>query len=373
MEDNGNPISSPAPLTPEVVKPKPRYGLAILIGVLSFFFLASLVAASYFYTQNQQLKKLAIVAQPTPPLQPSVTLVKEAPSDPTAGWQTYTGKNFTFKYPPQLTHQKDQNDIVRFTDDSQSLYLVLDDNLNNEYTKPVGNEFHGLNNITTTLLNQIEGFIIVGENGMVVGPTGKKQKEAFVNSNGKALIFGCETNNVCIDGGLDQILSTFKFTDEIKPTASSTSYKPGSGWQTVNNPTLGISVCLPPKWEFGDLGKSQMSGEIFYARDPQYRPNASAISSYPYNGGSRRDEYINLKTKYEYEPEKLKGQTTVKEVTINGKSFLAIAIPSFPEVLVTAIDDKLYAIDIDYDPMVNDSEAAFRKDIQTIAGCLKQI
>jgi hypothetical protein len=183
---------------------------------------------------------------------------------------------------------------------------------------------------------------------------------------------------------VSQILSTFEFTQgiqndqftdaqtsETKSSASATTYKPGSDWQTVNHSNLDISVCLPPKWEFGTHGNGEMNGYIYFARDSQYRPDASFITSISYSGGSRSEEYINSKVQYEPDPETLKSQTTVKEWYINGKSFLEISIPSFPQVLVTALNNQLYAIGIDYDPMVNDSQTAFRQDIFTMAGCLK--
>ncbi len=172
----------------------------------------------------------------------------------------------------------------------------------------------------------------------------------------------------------DHILSTFKFLDEESYPASPAptsvqSYLPDNKWQTVNIPDLNISICLPPKWELNE----NQPGSIDFNRDPAYKPRATYITSLPYLGGSRRNEYINSKVQYEYEPDTLKAQTKVTELNINGKPALKIAIPSFPEVIVIAEGNKLYAVNSDYQPLVNDSRSAFQKDIYTIVGCIQSL
>lgn len=153
------------------------------------------------------------------------------------------------------------------------------------------------------------------------------------------------------------------------PPARSLNYPKPATWQTVSSHYLGISLCLPPKWEFADPS----SGQIYFARDPNYRPAATYIDFMLYKGGSRREEYVNAKVQYEPDPEELKKKTTVKEWNVNGKSVLEVAIPSFPEVLLFSLNDRLYSVSVSYDPMVNDSKSAFRKDIFTLVGCIKSL
>lgn len=150
------------------------------------------------------------------------------------------------------------------------------------------------------------------------------------------------------------------------------NYPKPNSWKTVTIPAMGISLCLPPKWELG-IGSWPNYMEMYFARDPQYRPRATAVRLEAYNGGSRREEYINLKVQYEYNPEDLKNRATVSELTINGRQVLDIAIPSFPRVLVFVLNNQLLTVDKDYEPLVNDSESAFQKDIYTIVGCIESL
>jgi hypothetical protein len=143
--------------------------------------------------------------------------------------------------------------------------------------------------------------------------------------------------------------------------------KPPS-WRTVVVKNKGISICLPPKWEVADE-----YGNIIFNRDPGYKPSVAQINYYDYKGGSRREEYINLKVRYEYEPAKLKSETKVTELYINGRSVLRISIPSFPEALVFVMGNRLYAVELSFWNLVNDSQAAFNRDIYTMIGCAQPI
>lgn len=161
----------------------------------------------------------------------------------------------------------------------------------------------------------------------------------------------------------------------VTPAANTPKYLPGQDWHTVNHPDLGLSVCLPPKWEFAkyldEKSNEHMSGLVNYIRDPGYIPNATEIRVYPYAGGSRRSEYFAELNRTEPYVQDLATIATTKELTINGKSFLDISIPGYAPVLVTVVGNKLVSVDRMYKEMVNDSASAFQKDIYTIAGCLK--
>lgn len=154
------------------------------------------------------------------------------------------------------------------------------------------------------------------------------------------------------------------------PTQTTQAYPRPANWKTVTISSLKISLCLPPKWVIGSDHYLTDYIEIFFERDPGYRPRATSITKIPYHGGSRRKEYINSKIQHEYYPEKLRKKTIVKEVIINGRSVLDITIPSFPEELVFVMGNYIYAVDVDYKNLVNDSRSAFRKDIYTIVGCI---
>jgi len=58
----------------------------------------------------------------------------------------------------------------------------------------------------------VRGFIVEGKVGPGYGQ-GLKVKSAYIDLNGKELIIGCDTNATCQSQTLDQILTTFKFTN----------------------------------------------------------------------------------------------------------------------------------------------------------------
>lgn len=150
-----------------------------------------------------------------------------------------------------------------------------------------------------------------------------------------------------------------------KNTSQQLNYPHPSSWKTV---VIGdLSLCLPPKWEVS----KESAAQIIFNRDPGYKPNVAMVNSYNYKGGSRRDEYINTRVQYEYEPDQLKSKTKVSELEINGQSVLQIAIPTFPEALVFVLKNKLYAVELSSWNLVNDSKVDFYKDIYTMIGCAK--
>lgn len=158
------------------------------------------------------------------------------------------------------------------------------------------------------------------------------------------------------------------------PTKTTQNYPRPANWKTVTIPSMKISLCLPPKWAIGSGPYSSPDYiEIFFERDLVYRPRATNITKIPYQGSSRREEYINYKLRYEPDAENLRKNTTVKELIINGRSVLDIKVPFFGEELVFVMGDYIYAVYASHDPFVNDSRSAFRKDIYTIVGCISPL
>ena len=172
---------------------------------------------------------------------------------------------------------------------------------------------------------------------------------------------------------------TLEVTPTLTPksTPASQNYPRPNNWKTVTIPKMKISLCLPPKWELGTNHYPEDYLEIFFARDPQYKPRATDIKVEQFLGGSRRNQYVDPRIKSEArspeEEERLRADTTVEELIINGKSVLDITIPSFPRVLVFTIGNQLFSVGKDYQPLVNDSPSAFQKDIYTIVGCIASL
>jgi len=159
-------------------------------------------------------------------------------------------------------------------------------------------------------------------------------------------------------------------TTPSEPDSSvpSQSYLPEDNWHTVSISNLGISTCLPPKWELGTGNYPSNYMEIFFARDAQYRPRATSIESFPYSSGSVVTKY--LETKYKYEPD-LISKATSKNISINNKSAFKVSIPSSEDFVVFSLNKNIYAIEAGYDEMVDDSKDKFQKNIYTIVGCIK--
>ncbi len=74
-----------------------KFPLPLIIGILAFFLLA--IGAAGFYAFKPQIMSLISKPTPTPTLSPSPTEASAKAGDPTAGWKTYEGDGFAFKYP----------------------------------------------------------------------------------------------------------------------------------------------------------------------------------------------------------------------------------------------------------------------------------
>jgi hypothetical protein len=384
--------------SPELTKPSPAekltklYLIASIPLFLSLTILLILVSFKNLNLQRQLSGLQQTLATPTPTTASTTTLdPNQEPTGSLATWQTYTNHQYDFslKYPNDLKPRISKDDYGQIGD-KIFFYISETNALECRGDCPIVEKTitKTINNATATKIEGYHGeiggcgpmryisyqfqkadyYIILGLNATTC--------EELRTHSGNIV----ELNNDDINL-FNQILSTFRFLDEDGPSITKPSsttptstpipptYSPGTNWQTVNIPHLSISTCLPPKWELDNNRK----GAIYFHRDPNYRPSATYIESLPYSGGSRRQEYINTKVQYEYEPEVLKSQTTVEELTINNKSVLKIAIPSFPEVVVFVLKNRLIVINSEYQPLVNDSRSAFQKDIYTIVGCTKPL
>jgi hypothetical protein len=264
-----------------------------------------------------------------------------------------------------------QDDYANFT---YKLIIHQEKNYNDKTKKPYANLREA-----TGFPYDVETLTVDGQPAAQVLPRAGSESKFMVllfSKDHKLVSIGLDTpdDGSKIEEGkllFGKILATFKFknqTGNVTPSATSpvSRYPKPASWKTVNIAKLNVSVCLPLKWEANE------QGNIVFNRDPAYKPDVATIVKYDYLGGSRRDEYINIKVKYEYEPEKLKNATKVSEVNINGLAVLSVAIPTFPEALVFVKNNQLYEVAMSSWNLVNDSKSAFLKDIYTMVGCITE-
>ena len=332
----------------------------ILGGILGILVFVGAVFGAYKLGQRQ--------IQPPQPTPTPVAATTPTP-DLTVDWKTYTNDELSFKYPSHWTIET--NRIIG-TDPNVVIYVVSKDStLMNECMR-----------MDTT--EKKDGLVIKKFSRVTTGEMcstdDPSPREIWVVPTEDDYSPGINYSYTVKDNPgaediFNLILSTFKFLEEEgtspTPTPITQNYPRPSSWKTITISSLKISLCLPPKWEWETDASGY--GHIVFNRDPAYKPNVAWINFFDYKGGSRREEYINLKVQYEYEPDKLRNETKVDEFSINGQSVLKIAIPSFPEAIVFVLDNKLYEVSLASWNLVNDSQSAFLKDIYTMVGCIQPI
>ncbi|HET7099458.1 MAG TPA: Gmad2 immunoglobulin-like domain-containing protein [Patescibacteria group bacterium] len=239
----------------------------VTIASMAVFVLLSLGAVAFLYYQNQQLKSM-LASYQTPVASPTPV----ATIDPTANWKTYTDakKTFSFKYPAslQLKTFEDGSLILTATDGpdkiihefrvnnytistSTTLYqFIYEGGVGDNY----GKGYLNANNVSLTFkdVSKNSSYKIwepsswPSANGILIN---------FIQNNNQLIWFSLEGYN---PGGTpipyekenvqiyNQILSTFKFTDQISDTPTVTS--PAANTK-ISSP-LTITGTVPTGWMF---------------------------------------------------------------------------------------------------------------------------
>ncbi len=224
------PLVSPIEQTPSVSQPKadgplaqkPKFSLALIIGIVLFLLVAGGVVG--FYVFKPQL--MSLISKPTPTPSPAEVLMKvSTPTpDPTANWETYTNKYYgiSLKYPKSF--------IVK--DELLSLWgtLTLQENITVTNNGKSGNPYK-----ITIYLRDARGYDKYVN--FLASPEAAEEKRPItingisgfeLKSNGhRVILLPYHVNDIPDMGGLliesqympqeddlfNQIIQTFKFTN----------------------------------------------------------------------------------------------------------------------------------------------------------------
>lgn len=237
MDPTQTPAQEPIQTPPEVFipQPKPNYLKTIIFSVLGIILLASTI---FLYQQNQQLKKQFLNTRVSPTIQaPSPTSQSVSPTvfsisipaDETTNWKIYTNTKYfySFKYPKNLilkniadgadgslptnaimltlsdpTLTKSEDSLI----DIQYLDLLLDVTPKSDW------------NSTITKLGDTQATKFIANKPEI------KFDVYHVNlKNGGLEIMTNKTQSTIL---IDQILSTFKFTEEKQPKVNCKNPRP---------------------------------------------------------------------------------------------------------------------------------------------------
>ncbi len=272
---------------PQMPPPTPKRSNVLLIVLAAILFLGILGTGSYFAYQNYKLAK-----QPIQTVSTASSPTPTAPSDPTASWILYTNSKYKFslKHPMEVS-VLEENLLGNFD-------LVFNKGAKNPFIIEV----------------EVKGKIPTGSTGeRKIGdvtwseyllPATKTTPSIYslVTLNGDNLykIVGLYSKD--LDPTTFQILTTFKFTDQMTDTST---------WKTYTNQKFSYSFKYP--------GISNGAGATFITEStnkdkvnigvPESEGIAFSVTVYP-NG--------NIENQYKLDKVANSNLTDLKQVTLNG-------------------------------------------------------
>jgi hypothetical protein len=324
----------------------------LVILLIFFVVILSLGTTMFFAYQNVQLKQQ--VAQITPTLSPTPTanLSEAEPKD----WKSYTNPTwkYSFKYPPQWGVSSGGGDVVSLMSNAQDLAamekyqnssdqgpftypsddygqitfsvykkgantaagMVTDQTDIRSFVQKMFNQTYSSITDITLGGNPAVAFVsdeMIEKPGLpphmqscppeqapCLIPSGREIKQVWTKINGNLFYAvysqgGSYKDVAALPTLFDQILSTFKFIENITPSPTQQSvpsktlnYSVPSGWKTVQDSTGSFTVSYNPTTSKVDTNNT---GGIFFLRQ---RPDPSlgnfgceTVNLYTYDGGSR--------------------------------------------------------------------------------------
>lgn len=221
---------------------------------MAIFILLSLASVAFLYYQNQQLKRMLLSYQPQPSSTPSV----QPTPDPTAQWKLISRKNWEFKVPNDWNYLECNDELI-FSGQKIETDQIIDCAFDSSPGSIQIGRTSGQNKvkIPTNTNPAVNPLVSEKTTMMVDGKAATRQKESISDGPGQGVRvyvyveFTGYTDIITlheIDKReiFDQILSTFKFTDQkadgpviVTPLANS----------KITSPVT-ISGTIPKSWTF---------------------------------------------------------------------------------------------------------------------------
>ena len=252
-------------------------GFAPILILLIVLVLGGIVGGMVYF-RGKTNQSSSVYRQPTSS-QPQVSIVPTtSQSDQIVNWKTYSSQTFSFKYP--MEYKLYENQIVsvdgEIVPQQGTIEIVspLIKSLNTNFTFSITSDQNKISKSLSTLVDYIstcsstssangKPYVLGGIQAMIFedttcGPVGGTYIYA-VNGN---LFYIIQVSSHAqyndIHSYVNQILSTFRFTDQIKENST-------SNWKTYENKQIGLSIQYPSNWT---LNKSQ-DGEMMNGIDLQ--------------------------------------------------------------------------------------------------------
>ncbi len=261
-------------------KPKPKFPLAVTVGLVLFFLIA--ISAAGFYAFKPQIMKLISKPTPTPRL-----IIKVSPTpipDSTANWETYSSSSYSIKYPPDFymvpSSQRGGADYIGDSKNSTDTYLnrkpltqsmliltFIDLQTAAEFNMPAGTIIPNTDKNLQQLVNKKFGTYTTGGYSTVaydpISIGGAKGARVVANNSVNYLVpskenyiwTSAQPHNSNKISTFEQMMSTLKFTDSQTTTTAN--------WKTYKNDKLGFSFMYPPTFTLSDINSKPDSGQIY--------------------------------------------------------------------------------------------------------------
>lgn len=233
--------------------------------ILIVFVVAVLAFGGYYYFGVQKAKK-------SEPVQQAKTIQVAPEVDETTSWKTYTNTKFgfSFKYPPNLKEENGCKDPTNCSINSfvgpgkgPNNFIYVSISKGNNFSLPYNadgvdtllsmkiGESKSINNfkpeyftfkrLPDLIISDLSAKTFLSEKSWEF-PENTKQKRVYINRNNDLILIGAYTDSDDIPLKVfDQILSTFKFTDQNQ-TADT------SNWKTYTNSLWKVSIEYPGNW-----------------------------------------------------------------------------------------------------------------------------
>lgn len=318
--------------------------------ILIIITLLSLTLSSYLLlTKNQGVSPNA----PTPTATPATT---QPATDLTANWQTYNSSDLSFKYPANWV----RSDNLTITSVSPKIRLVIipkDGTLMNECMKKTSTEIK--KDYTLRKFQRVT----TGAMCAIQDPT---SKEAWIMPSPSTYSPGVlydysSTETTEAESLLDQILATFKFLPSTNPSIqpSPVNLLPTTDWITAKN--INFSLKYAPKTYNPIVKENYIQLKPKGNADNDFSKSPDFLLANDYNGGSRREWYLNH---YSYSPSDTGVNVFFTEKTLGAIGALEVRLKGETETREILVSSNNKLIDI----LV---QGANLKEVETMVSTLR--